>query len=85
MKPAAYQLGLALLLLCSTAQAQQPQRPSDAKLNAMVQTLEGQRNAAQNQIVNLVGELTDRDERIAALEKARQEAEAKLMACKPEK
>lgn len=68
------------LLLFSTAQAQQPQRPSDAKLNAMVQTLEGQRNTAQNQIVNLVGELTDRDEKIAALEKQLREAKT----CKPE-
>ena len=75
MKLAAYQLGLALLLLCSTAQAQQPQRPSDDEINAIVQTVAAQRNAAQDQVATLAG-------RVATLEKALKEAQAKE--CKPE-
>ena len=79
MRIAAYKLWLALLLLPMSAQAQQA-RPSDAKLNAIIQAVAQQRNAANDQIANLVGELADRDEKIAVLEKRLKEAKA----CRPE-
>ena len=65
---------LAVTATLAFAQAQQPQRPSDDELNAMFATVTAQRNAAQDQVVQLAG-------RIAALEAKLKDAEK---SCKPE-
>ena len=64
-----------LLLFTPLAFGQVQQRPSDDEINAIVQTVAAQRNAAQDQVATLAG-------RIATLEKALKDAQAKE--CKPE-
>lgn len=78
MKLVTFKLGIVLVLLSVTANAQQPQRPSDEELNAMIQTLAGQRNAANDQIVRLAGQL-------AVLEAKLKAAGDAAKVCKPEK
>ena len=41
---------------------------SDVKIQAIINTLSDQRNQAQNAVVELVGELAERDEKIKELE-----------------
>lgn len=43
----------AALALSTAALAQQPQRPSDEEINARIQALSAQRNAAQDQVAAL--------------------------------
>lgn len=68
----AFVLGVAVV----TAAAAQ-QRPSDDEINAMIQALAAQRNAAHDQVARLAGQL-------ATLEKALREAQESAKACKPE-
>ena len=47
----------------------------------MLGTLENQRNQASNQAVTLIGELAERDEKIAAMEKQLKAAEVATKMC----
>lgn len=73
-------IAVAVLTVSSIAVAQQSQRPSDEELNARIQTLSAQRNAAQDQVVVLSGQATAEIGKLQAeIEKLKKEATV----CKP--
>lgn len=71
---------LAALAFSVPALAQQSQRPSDEELNARIQTLSAQRNAAQDQVVVLSGQAQAEISKLhAEIERLKKDAAA----CKP--
>lgn len=67
------------LLAASTAFAQQ-QRPSDEEINARIQVLAAQRNAAQDQLAVLSGRA---DAEVAKLQAEIERLKKEAAACKP--
>mgnify|MGYP001562629505 CR=1 FL=1 len=78
MKLQSIALTFVLAAAPTAALAQQPQRPSDDEINARIQAISSQRNAAQDQVAALAAALQTAQAELATAKKAAEVCKPKV-------